>query len=633
MSAIINGAGLNSFRSQFPGGTADALAEIIDNSIQWKRPDVNCDINIIMIERGRGSKFKLDEILISDNGIGMSKDTISTCLTFGGGMNHGTEVDGSLGKFGVGLPFGSCSQSPNYHVFSWEDRSRIFHTFRDHLKYQPNEPVLSESVEHLTSLPREFYDLLPSLRNYLSGTIVQWKDCDRLDVSQAKTLINHINLGLGRIYRHFIGNGVTIQILVYRTNDNMRFEKVVDLCRPIGVFDPMFLKTNTILPEPYNTESTNLPWGGVEGTGEKVITFDEQVEGGTKKHTIKLCFSIAKPEIQTSLGGGSGLGKYYKKAQGISLVRAKRELKLADFGFQFPNGNGDPRHRWWSIEVLFEPISDTLLGVTANKTNANNFKYLESSDYAEMEKNGMIDEKTKLLHKISIEIDKAIKEMWKLITKRGIGLKSRTKCQSCGERSFIDGKCENCSHTSDVCQLHGITLSSGKCILCDRTPDIPMCIIHKVPFDRDRCPRCPIRQIDLSDNEKEELVRILKSDYPEIQDDQEALERTISFFVKSNRKHIIIFTDLRTPGIFINHINFQDKFVIIEANTQHPFYEQFIQKIFDRGDESQLMPLLLFIASWIETERNDYTNSYILERFRSSFGLNLMDVIANWSAV
>ena len=50
MSSIINGAGLNSLRSQFNAGTTYAIAEIIDNSIQWKRSDVDCDINIVLIE-------------------------------------------------------------------------------------------------------------------------------------------------------------------------------------------------------------------------------------------------------------------------------------------------------------------------------------------------------------------------------------------------------------------------------------------------------------------------------------------------------------------------------------------------------------------------------------------------------
>jgi hypothetical protein len=633
MSSIINGAGLNSFRSQFSAGTTYALAEIIDNSIQWKRPDMDCDINIVMIEHGKHGSWRLDEIFISDNGVGMSNETISSCLNFGGGKNHGTEERGKLGKFGLGLPYSSCSQSPNYHVLSWEDRKRMFTTFRDHSKYSANDPVEAEESKKIDDLPLTYYDLLPELKNYKSGTIIHWQECDRLDVSQSKTLINHINLNLGRIYRHFINNGVNIQFVVFRTMDNQRFEKVTELCKPIGIFDPLFLMANTILPIPYNSEATNVTWGGTNGTGAKDIVFEEQILGGIKKHNIKLRFSIAKADIQTSVGGNTEIGKYYKKAQGISLVRANRELKLSDFDFQFPNGSGDQRHRWWSIEVMFEPISDTLLGVSANKLDAKNFRYLESGDYTDLERNGMVDESTKLRHLLSIEIDKAIKGMWEIIKNRGIGLRSKTKCPFCGEKTFADGKCENCSYKAEICPKHGIRLENGKCVLCERTPDLPMCIIHKVPLENDRCPNCPNKLGELNETEKQELIRILKNDYPEIKDDIDAIERTISWFLQSNRRHFIIFTDLKAPSVFINHIDFQDKFAIIEVNTKHPFYEHFIQQVLDKDEDSSLTPLLLFIASWIESERKDYTNSEILERFRSTFGNTLMEVIANWRVV
>jgi hypothetical protein len=636
MSSIITGAGLQSFRSIFTAGTTYALAEIIDNSIQWKRPEIDCDINIIMVEHGKTGRWRLDEILITDNGLGMSKETIETCLDFGGGKNYGTQENGKLGKFGVGLPYSSASQSPNSHVYSWESRDKIFHTFRDQSKYKPQDYVESEPVNKLTDLPDEFYDFLPALRTYQSGTIIHWRDCDRLDVSQSKTLINHINKNLGRIYRHFIGNGINIQFLVFRESGNNRYEKVNDLCKPIGILDPMFLMTNTILPEPYGNEATNIPWGGENGTGEKDVVFTEILKGGERTHHIKLRFSIAKQDIQGpdgKSGGNTELGQnYYKKAIGISLVRAKRELKLADFGFPFPNGNGDPRHRWWSIEVQFEPMTDDLLGVNANKLDARNFRYLSSEDFQELESTGMMDESIKLRHDLSKEIDKAIKGMFKEVTSRGKGLRSKQKCPECGEISFLDSQCDNCGHTVDTCPKHGLNLDNGKCILCDRTPDLPMCIFHKTALENGKCPKCPERLGELPKEEKEELVRVIKSDYPEIKNDSDAIERTIKWFVQSNRKHFIIFTDLKAPGTFIHHIDFQDKFVIIEVNTKHPFYEHFIQEIIN-NDEENLTPLLLFIASWIESERKDYSNSKVLERFRSSFGNNLMEVIANWHVV
>ena len=55
--SIINGAGLNAFRSQFTAGTTYALAEVIDNSIQWKQKNKSAEINIVFIESKQSSYF------------------------------------------------------------------------------------------------------------------------------------------------------------------------------------------------------------------------------------------------------------------------------------------------------------------------------------------------------------------------------------------------------------------------------------------------------------------------------------------------------------------------------------------------------------------------------------------------
>lgn len=634
MSSIITGAGLNSFRSQFTAGTTFALAEIIDNSIQWKRSDQDCTVDIIMIESPHGGGWRLNEILIVDNGLGMSYDSISTCLNFGGGSNHGSEVKGRLGKYGLGLPYASSSQCREYHVYSWENRANMYHTFRNHDKYLANDPVVPEEVDRVDSLPQEFYEVIPRLSALESGTIINWKNCDRLDVSFSKTLINNINKNLGRIYRHYITSGVNINFQVYRKSGSRRYDRMTDLCSPIGIYDPMFLTENTILPVPYNNQRTNLPWGGEDGTGEKILVFSEKMENGVKRHEIKLRYSIARDDIQANDGGNREPGKtYYKKATGISLVRANRELKLSDFGFPFPNGNGDQRHRWWSIEVSFEPVSDDILGVQANKLDARNFRYLDSADYAELESNGMYDESVRLRHELSKEIDRAIKGMWEIVSKRGKGSRGKQKCPQCGQPTFVDGKCESCDYKADFCPKHGIKLLDGKCPMCGKVIDLPMCVIHRIPFVDGKCPTCPDNQPPLTDEQREELLKIIRNDYPEVKDDEEAIQKILEWFVRSNQRHFMVFTNLRAPNVFINHIEFQNKFTIIEVNNIHPFYEHFIDKILKEDDDNSMTPLLLFLASWVETERRDYSNSEVLKRFRGSFGNSLMDVIANWKSV
>ncbi len=52
--------------------------------------------------------------------------------------------------------------------------------------------------------------------------------------------------------------------------------------------------------------------------------------------------------------------------QGVSVVRAKRELEL-NHSF---DSRSDPRDRWWGIAVLFEPELDDVFGMTNNKQAA-----------------------------------------------------------------------------------------------------------------------------------------------------------------------------------------------------------------------------------------------------------------------
>ena len=632
--SIINGAGLNAFRSQFTAGTTYALAEIIDNSIQWKNPELNSEINIILIESQ--PSWWMREIMIIDNGVGMNEETLSTCLDFGGGRNHSNNADGQLGKFGLGLPYASCSQSPNYHVYTWQEKGRYLHTYRNHNEYDSNDPVESNGVDFLNELPKKIIESYPSLTSQDSGTVIHWLDCDKLDVKQAKTLIKHIEYNLGRIYRHFINKNVGINFLVYREYGD-RLQKENDLSKPIRVFDPLFLMENTCLPGDAGKKATNQVWGGNNGSGEEIIIFEEINEKNEKIiHNIKLRYSIAKIETQkpggTSDGGGTELGNFYKKVNGISLVRANRELKLDSFGFQFPNSN-ETINRWWSIEVSFEPISDDILGVNANKLDAKNFRYLASEDKLEIEKDGILDPSTDLRAKLSRRIEESINAMYKEIKARGKGHRSISKCPKCNNNSFSSGICSDCNYTSNYCNIHTEELlnASKECPICAKFRPIDMCFVHKIPMGQEGCPKCTSKRPKLTESEREELINLIE-DYPEFKGNPEAVNRTINWFQQSNNNHFIVFTDLHNPATFINHHKFQEnKFVIIEVNISHPYYDNFLSKILDHNDNDEITPLLLFIASWIETEINDYSNTVILERFRAKFGTNLMDIIANWS--
>lgn len=96
-----------------------------------------------------------------------------------------------------------------------------------------------------------------------------------------------------------------------------------------------------------------------------------------------LCFSKVRAEFydQTAISSGDPgtkpIGKYVKKLEGISVVRAGREI---DFGaFDFYDKTNNPYHRWWGCEICFDPVLDEVFGV------ANNKQQVELRDDAEPE--------------------------------------------------------------------------------------------------------------------------------------------------------------------------------------------------------------------------------------------------------
>ena len=82
-------------------------------------------------------------------------------------------------------------------------------------------------------------------------------------------------------------------------------------------------------------------------------------------------FAKVRPEFydQTAFPSGNPgstpLGKFVKNLEGISIVRANREI---DFGiFDFYDRVNNPFHRWWGCEICFDPVLDEVFGVSNNK--------------------------------------------------------------------------------------------------------------------------------------------------------------------------------------------------------------------------------------------------------------------------
>ncbi len=345
--------------------TESALAEIVDNSIEAGAK------NILIICNLHSGSRQVSEIGILDNGSGMNKRNLAGSLCIGEGTKRERK---GMGRFGVGLPQASLHASPIVEVYSWQSRKKPFMAYLDTRKIKSGKQTKIETpIEK--NVPKKYakYLKIKDFKGMLvdsfekSGTLVVWKECDRLQPRTFTPLFSRFEELLGRKFRHYIAKNHSIGLTVIGTDQHDSL---------ILPNDPLYLmKNNATLgnsADPKNPitngkggEPIFEPWENKEVVGSvrhPVSYFD--ATGKKKKSRVEIAFSIAK-KIYHDAGGGSGLGKHCRKNIGISVVRSGREI---DFGkFDFFDDQKEPRHRWWGCEIKFNPELDEAFGVANNK--------------------------------------------------------------------------------------------------------------------------------------------------------------------------------------------------------------------------------------------------------------------------
>lgn len=395
-----------------------AVAELIDNSIEAGAHDVF----VIMKERidpvtRRNAVY---EFGILDNGSGMDISKLACCL----GIGYTTKSDRrGMGRFGVGLPQASLHVTPSVEVYSWtEDDGPIdedepvrrvwldINKVKTGEQEEINDPELQEIPAqfrrflHYRTLEREF-DFTEH------GTLVYWKNCDNVKPKTMSALNDKLEFALGRKFRHLIADGT----------HNIRLITIGHEDQAIDVLpnDPLFLmKPNYVLGNPDDPANIS-PRKNINCTepifapyGDEVripISYTDKQTGESKISDIIIHFSKVRNEFydQTAISSGDPgnkpIGKYTKKLEGISIVRAGREI---DFGlFDFYDKTNNPYHRWWGCEICFEPVLDELFGV------ANNKQQVELRNDSETETNLDIDSDLPLWIRLSRIISPTIKKM------------------------------------------------------------------------------------------------------------------------------------------------------------------------------------------------------------------------------
>lgn len=312
--------------------TASAISELADNAFQAGANTFTvkfkCETETYS-GRGRPQSKRVKEVICIDDGSGMSPDVLRNALRFGGTTRFNDRQ--GPGRFGMGLPNSPISQCARVEVFTWQKPGKVYMCYIDVDEVAKAKMlIIPEPVE--TKLPKEYKDLAVSK----SGTIVIWKECDRLDYDgREDTLTRELPRTIGKIYRYYLVSG----------------KKIVINGRDVKPFDPLYL-----MPE------AEFPGATLHG---EPIRFEIKVLGdGEQTSPVTVKFSLLPEEWQAK-----GRRKTERQKRGIdgtrgfSIVRAGREVDSGYFRLHSQHSTD----LWWRGEISFEPILDELFGVTHTK--------------------------------------------------------------------------------------------------------------------------------------------------------------------------------------------------------------------------------------------------------------------------
>lgn len=298
-----------------------AVAELIDNALQARARAIR-----IFIREESSSGERRVTVAVLDDGAGMDANTLRTALQFGG-SNRFDERTG-LGRFGMGLPNSSVSQTRRFDVYSWQDTDSVLSSYLD---------VDEVASGKMRAIPAPVTSALPEWaagHAKASGTLVVWTRCDRLGRLKASTIARHLGPSLGRLYRYALWSGVRIIV------NDVRIEPI----------DPLFLHPTA-------------RFHGASAFGSP-MQYEIRAEGrGTA--VVEVRFSelpvlawhgwSAEEKRKFGIVGGAG----------VSIVRAGREI---DYGWYFMGAKRRENYDdWWRCEIRFSPELDELFGVTHSK--------------------------------------------------------------------------------------------------------------------------------------------------------------------------------------------------------------------------------------------------------------------------
>ena len=352
---ILADKALNSLRAS-GHDYCSAVGEVFDNSLQANSNAIR--LKIFTDKRVVGRNIRKTEVVeriaIGDDGCGMAAEVLHRALQLGYSTRYNDRS--GMGRFGVGAKLAGISQAQRIEIYSRQEASQPWlYTYIDLTEIHDGS---------MTSIPEPIPADLPSDCSSLvgseHGTLVIWSKTDRLaerDGGKARdtsTVETEMVKNTARTFRKFLDGGIRIDI-----NDTC--------VRP---HDPLYLMTSSLFHQVPNPDPV----------ATKLIDedFDWPVPGDPARTAkVRVAMTLLPEKFRfrkrpTDRPGGSDEAKQRRihENEGISIMRAGREVFFGYLAGIQPAIEKIKIDRWWGAEISFSPELDECFQVRNVKKGA-----------------------------------------------------------------------------------------------------------------------------------------------------------------------------------------------------------------------------------------------------------------------
>lgn len=317
-----------------------AYGEVIDNSIEAHARNIRIHFDY----HDSDKKEYINWVAFGDDGVGMDATTLHHCLQLGYSSRYNSRS--GIGRFGVGATLAAINQCQRVEIFSKIVGGPWLHTYVDIEEIVGETPQISAIPEPKVQPPPEN---LYRLTGEDSGTIVVWKKYDR-QPHKATRVIEEATEWVGRTYRYFLWDGVTIQL----NNQN------------VPTIDPLYVRTDlTRFPDDPKAElyaPIKITWP---------ISIFDRGEGDIGESEIEILISLLPEQFRPNVGAGNSnevKRRFIDKNEGISILRNGREVFYGTIPHWKPSS--EEIDRWWGCEIRFNAVLDRAFTVKNIKRGA-----------------------------------------------------------------------------------------------------------------------------------------------------------------------------------------------------------------------------------------------------------------------